>query len=154
MYESVICVGSVDPYYRRPDDDDYGEAVRFLAPGEYVETLRIAPAAEGEHEFNIVTGSSFAAPHVAGIAALFRSWKGRAVQDLRPLLDLNSLEGVCDNVPAGQPNRLINTGILLAASRKEPFLGAGTQPLAAGKCNDVAQGGRAGRGRGKVGDEL
>lgn len=138
----MICVGSIGADYTRPTDEGYGPRVAFLAPGEKVTTVNYAPEDADHGElFKEVTGASPAAAHVAGVAALFRSWKGRDYGSIRPLLEKNSLLDVCNNVPYGQPNRLINSGILRQGYQAaEPFIDAGVQPFFAQDCNDISGG--------------
>lgn len=132
----MICVGSIDSNYRRPNEG-YGPKVEFLAPGEKVKTTRFRPVGPLKAEkFEYQSGTSLAAPHVARVAALYRSWKGPDDETIRRLLRLNSLKGICDNVPNGQPNRLVNSGILLAQDVEEPFRRAGTEPVPKVDCKD------------------
>lgn len=142
----MICVGSIDANYRRVDDN-YGPYVDFLAPGDRVVAMEGSyydsnseSSSESSSESDLGSGTSLAAPHVAGVAALFRSWKGRAERDIKGLLRLNALEGVCSEVPEGQPNLLINTGILRADKLPdmvpEPFIRAGTAPFTLDDCKD------------------
>lgn len=115
-----ICVGGVrQDYVRMPST--YGREVDILAPGERLFTTSWA----GGSENTSVTGTSFAAPLVAGVAAIFVSWEGLAGGDVKPYLQNNALKGVCSNVPKGQPNLLLNTGILnpTARAENEPFVG-------------------------------
>jgi predicted outer membrane repeat protein len=63
-YAPVIAVGSVDANLQRSSFSNYGAQVDTYAPGRDIVTLSMDGA------YRYVTGTSFAAPHVAGIAAI------------------------------------------------------------------------------------
>ncbi|MEO0598648.1 MAG: S8 family serine peptidase [Chloroflexota bacterium] len=64
-YPSVIAVASIDPVtFERSSFSNYGADVDVLAPGRDILTTNLA----GDYEF--VSGTSFAAPIVAGITAM------------------------------------------------------------------------------------
>lgn len=67
-FPAVIAVGSVDPDLQRSDFSNYGANVDIFAPGRDILTTSIT----GDYE--VMTGTSFAAPHVAGIAALAQTY--------------------------------------------------------------------------------
>lgn len=138
--EGVICVGSVGEDYDVSEDSNYGAPVAFLAPGKFIlSTARRSrfSSITGRPPTKIRSGTSFAAPHVAGVAAIYRSWLGRNGADGPELVQLmrkNALQNVCEDVHKGDANLLINTGFLYPASVKgqgEPFKGAGKQPVGA-----------------------
>jgi subtilisin family serine protease len=61
---SVVAVGSIDPSLTRSAFSNYGANVPVLAPGRDILTTAL------NGDYTMMTGTSFAAPHVAGIAAL------------------------------------------------------------------------------------
>lgn len=99
----------------------YGWGVDVLAPGgKFV----LSTSWAGARVLGELNGSEAAAPIVAGVAAIFVSWKGLAGGDVRPYLQANALQGVCSDLPNAQPNRLVNTGVLSPAkAENEPFVG-------------------------------
>ena len=64
--EAVLAVGSVDVNLERSSFSNYGADVTVYAPGRDILTTSL----DGDYE--LMTGTSFAAPHVAAIAALNR----------------------------------------------------------------------------------
>jgi subtilisin family serine protease len=62
----VLAVGSVDVNLERSSFSNYGADVTVYAPGRDILTTSL----DGDYE--LMTGTSFAAPHVAAIAALNR----------------------------------------------------------------------------------
>lgn len=71
----VIAVGSVDAAGRRSSFSTYGEHVSVCAPGERV-------VSTGRQGYMVSTGTSHAAPFVAGIAALLVSFARRRGREL------------------------------------------------------------------------
>lgn len=68
--------GPVSPFYIKPD---------MMAPGAYVNTTSL----DG---YSVVSGTSYAAPHVSGAAALLlQQYPGMAVEDIRALLTSTSV---------------------------------------------------------------
>lgn len=67
-FPSVIGVGSVDPALNRSSFSNFGNWVSVQAPGRDIITTNIAGG------YETMTGTSFAAPQVAGIAALTREF--------------------------------------------------------------------------------
>jgi thermitase len=63
-YPEVIAVGAVDSTLQRSSFSNYGPQVDIYAPGRDI----LATGKDGNYVR--VTGTSFAAPHVAGVAAL------------------------------------------------------------------------------------
>lgn len=63
-HPSVIAVGSIDPTLEMSSFTNHDEKLDILAPGRNILTTNLA----GDYE--VMTGTSFAAPHVAGAAAL------------------------------------------------------------------------------------
>lgn len=143
----VICVGSMDYEYRvlydsnlldrsAFDADSTGGPQFYLAPGDFIKAASFA----GGQQTTTGTGTSFAAPHVAGVAATYMSYMGLAAGGVKhggvnKYLAINSLHGICRSLDADRPlapqdNRLVNTGLFNPRRMKgAPFLGAPTKPV-------------------------
>jgi subtilisin family serine protease len=68
-YDSVIAVGAVNETCKRPDWSNYEPKLEFVAPGSNINTTFL------NNGYATVNGTSFAAPHVAGVAAMIFSSK-------------------------------------------------------------------------------
>jgi subtilisin family serine protease len=68
----VICVGATDRYDQRWESSSLGQGIDVVAPGkDILSTIPVYNVGEERYELN--TGTSMAAPHVTGLAALIRS---------------------------------------------------------------------------------
>ena len=68
-YNNVISVGSINSSLNRSSFSNYNNYVDVVAPGENILTTN------NNDWYEYVSGTSFSAPHVAGIAALIKSVK-------------------------------------------------------------------------------
>jgi subtilisin family serine protease len=91
----VIGVGSIDNRYSRSRFSNYGPAVDIMAPGNNI----VAYVVQGEKPA-LESGTSFAAPQIAGCAALL-SAKGYNAGQIRNRL----LKNATDMGPAGRDDR-------------------------------------------------
>ncbi len=66
-YRKVIAVASTEQHQRRFYQSNYGASIDIGAPGNAILSTQI------DNSYRILTGTSMAAPHVAGVAALLRS---------------------------------------------------------------------------------
>lgn len=83
MYDKVIAVGSFDPDYSVSAYSNYGDWVDICAPGgadddDYDTWPYIISTVPAPDDYVYMSGTSMAAPHVAGVAALLVSYYGGA----------------------------------------------------------------------------
>ena len=67
-YSDVIAVGAVDKDNNKVAFSSYGYELELVAPGVGINTTSL------NDEYSLVSGTSFAAPHVAGVAALIKAY--------------------------------------------------------------------------------
>ncbi|MEL6470710.1 MAG: S8 family serine peptidase [Cyanobacteria bacterium J06623_4] len=97
LYEHAIGVSAVGPDQQKTSYSNYGTGVNIAAPGGTTRSQEadgilqetINPRTPGEFQFKHFQGTSMAAPHVAGVAALIKS-QGRNVSPDRVLEILQS----------------------------------------------------------------
>jgi subtilisin family serine protease len=101
----ALTVGASDILDRAALTSNYGSAVDLYAPG--VEVPSPAPDGPGA---GVLSGTSIAAAHVTGAAALYRALHpdATATEVAKALVD-NATQGVLTGVPDGTPNRLLYT---------------------------------------------
>ncbi len=134
-YEGVIAVGATDYTADRAPYSNYGEAVDLMAPGGRTSVDVNADGypdgvlstwfdAEGrEPRTGFLEGTSMAAPHVAGVAALMKA--------VRPALTADEIELILKETadPGAQCEQGCGAGLLNAAAALRRA-GAGTDPEA------------------------
>ncbi|RAY13637.1 S8 family peptidase [Actinomadura craniellae] len=102
----VMTVGATTSADRRPAWSNHGRCVDVHAPGSAV--LSAYPTAPYHAS---LSGTSMAAPHVAGVAALYQSVHGAApFATIQRWLYATATAGRIAGLPAGTPNRLLNQG--------------------------------------------
>jgi hypothetical protein len=114
-YDDVIAVGSNDAAGNRSWFSNYGPELDLLAPGELIPTTA-CDCAEWNGGYVLVNGTSFSAPHVAGVAALVISTGVESPAEIRERL-------LTTAVDAGAPGFDNETGwgILDAAGTVAPL---------------------------------
>jgi subtilisin family serine protease len=109
---SVITVGSTDPNDYRSSWSNYGSCVNIFAPGNSI----LSSFYTSDDATRVLGGTSMAAPHVAGAAALYLSVHPDASPSkVRSALLDNSTYGYVKNA-SGSPNRLIYTAFISGSS--------------------------------------
>jgi len=87
---------------------DWGACVNVYAPGENIKSTWIPDPMTGFVGTATVSGTSFAAPHVAGVAALYKATFGDAPSDaVANWITTNATAGVITGNPSGTPNLLV-----------------------------------------------
>ncbi|KEQ64043.1 subtilisin-like protein [Aureobasidium melanogenum CBS 110374] len=126
-----ICVGAISRKYEQDKYSNMGKNVSVLAPGTDIRTL--APG--GGAIFK--TGTSFAAPLVAGVLATFMGWENLGHEGLdnpnliRSRLDANLLRGILTDWKngadlGGSENNMVTSGINYPGKPAEdPYNGVG-----------------------------
>ena len=80
---------------------NYGSCVDGYAPGSNITSTWLTGT-------RVLTGGSMAAPHVAGVAALYKATHGDVSSAaIDSWIKTSATAGVVKNVPAGTPNRLL-----------------------------------------------
>ncbi len=96
----VITVGSVNENGIKADSSNYGEGVDIWAPG--VSILSLKSSSNSNYVYK--SGTSMAAPHVAGVVALLKSsFPSMSFDDV-----LNTLQTTGDPLSDGRPGKIIN----------------------------------------------
>ena len=88
---------------------NYGSCVHISAPGYNITSLWIGASGTT----NTISGTSMAAPHVAGVAALYLETNpGASAAQVRSALTSNATQNVITALPAATPNRLLYEGFI------------------------------------------
>ncbi|MBX0318450.1 S8 family peptidase [Shouchella clausii] len=94
VYPEVITVAAVDQDRNRSFFSNFGDHVDLAAPGENI------PSTYKDNQYAVLSGTSMASPHVAGLAALLRS----ANPDLNNDQIGDLILGACDQLGDGDYN--------------------------------------------------
>ncbi|RZQ60133.1 S8 family serine peptidase [Amycolatopsis suaedae] len=105
----VITVGGTNSSDNRYFGSNIGSCVDLFAPGENVTSLSKGTGGGSTN----MTGTSMAAPHVGGAAAMYLAANpGATPQQVRDALVSNATDGVIRNVGSGSPNKLLNVSFI------------------------------------------
>ena len=109
---TAITVGATDSTDNRWQYSDYGSCVSLFAPGVYITSADYYT----DNATAIMTGTSMAAPHVAGVAALYlQAHPSATPAQVKQALLANATSGDVVN-PAGTANLLVYSGFLNAST--------------------------------------
>lgn len=102
----AITVGATNRFDSRAEFSNYGSTLDLFAPGVSIPSAWIG----GDLMIATATGTSMAAPHVAGVVALYLQGRPSASPaEVRSALVGNSTTGVVINAGQETPNRLLFT---------------------------------------------
>ncbi|WP_432978857.1 S8 family serine peptidase [Dactylosporangium sp. CA-233914] len=123
----AITVGASDRNDARASFSNYGSCLDIFAPG-----VAIASAGkDSDTASTVMSGTSMAAPHVAGAAALYLSAHPSATpQQVRDALVSGAVDNIVTNPGSGSPNRLLDTAGLTTAPTPESTPAAPAAPPA------------------------
>ncbi|KAJ9059959.1 hypothetical protein DSO57_1036084 [Entomophthora muscae] len=102
---NAITVGATDMYDRRADFSNYGKCVDVFAPG--VDIL----STWNNGKTNIISGTSMATPHVAGLVAVFLSESHDTPKEVTKKLVKLASKGMVRGARFGSPNLLVHNGV-------------------------------------------
>ncbi|WHT23245.1 S8 family serine peptidase [Crossiella sp. CA-258035] len=106
----VITVGGTNSSDNRYMGSNIGTCLDIFAPGENVTSISKGNSGGGSTN---MTGTSMAAPHVGGAAALYLAANpGATPQQVRDALVNGATDGVIRNVGNGSPNKLLNVSAI------------------------------------------
>lgn len=101
--ESACTVGATDKTDTLAEYSNFGSVVDLLAPGTDIKSTW------NDGQTKIISGTSMASPHVAGLGAYFLGL-GQKAQGLCDYLVEKGLKDVIKSVPSDTANVLINNG--------------------------------------------
>ncbi|MFE0701043.1 S8 family peptidase [Streptomyces sp. NPDC058872] len=103
--EGVVTVAASNVWDEETSFSNYGPCVEIYAPGQDVVSARIGGGSVAH------SGTSMAAPHVTGVAALYKAEHPTASPaEVGEWLDDHATQGLLTKVSSGTPNQLLFTG--------------------------------------------
>ncbi|MFJ6798221.1 S8 family peptidase [Streptomyces sp. NPDC091268] len=101
----VVTVAASNRYDEETDFSNFGPCVELYAPGEDILSAKLGGGSLSE------SGTSMSAPHVTGVAALYRAvHPAESPADVSAFLTGKSTKDVLTKVSKDTPNALLNTG--------------------------------------------
>ncbi|MFC9295074.1 S8 family serine peptidase [Streptomyces sp. NPDC057011] len=103
----VVTVGATNRYDEETDFSNYGPCLSLYAPGQDIVSAKLGGGSVA------LNGTSMAAPHVAGVAVLYKQAHPTAEPaEIADFLDDQSTKDALTNISRTSPNRLLYTGEL------------------------------------------
>ena len=107
-YRQVIAVASTEQHQQRFYQSNFGASVDIAAPGNVILSTQI------DNQYRLLTGTSMAAPHVAGVAALMLSKRPALThEEVRQIL-INTADVVLEEESDTPDPRFVGAGTLNA----------------------------------------
>lgn len=105
----ALIVGNVNSSDTRNSTSNYGLCLDLFAPGTSITSAWYG----NDTGTTNMTGTSMAAPHVAGIAAMYLEWiPGSQPVDVQYAIDQNATWDVVSNKGSNSPNRIVYSGFI------------------------------------------
>jgi subtilisin family serine protease len=138
----ALIVGNVNSSDTRNSTSNYGLCLDLFAPGTNITSAWYG----SDTQTNTISGTSIAAPHVAGIAAMYLEWiPGSLPVDVQYAIDQNGTWNVVSNRGSNSPNRVVYSGFIPAPAGSNPAPTAPTVSVYCdsygGYCEATASGG-------------
>ncbi|MFF0275660.1 S8 family peptidase [Streptomyces sp. NPDC004330] len=101
----VVTVAASNRWDEETSFSNHGRCVEIFAPGQDIVSARLGGGSVA------LNGTSMAAPHVAGVVALYKAEHPTAdPAEVAQWLDGNSTKGLLNNLSTNTPNKLLYTG--------------------------------------------
>jgi subtilisin family serine protease len=94
--------------FQYPERSNYGPSVDLFAPGDFVTSAGVA----GDTSTEVMSGTSMASPHAAGVAALYLQRNPLASPAaVQEAIIYDTTTGIVSDTGPGTPNRLLFSGL-------------------------------------------